>query len=420
MAEREGGPTVLHLARQEECRQLYIYDATPNFVCACDLDFLLNMRSLWEMPPEALDQAFVTPGFKKPLFFQWLSTSKDRARFSRKPYSNTTTDLTLFAGQVHVGETTIDFQNGKVSAVSITVWDRADLAKDPASAGYADKAFDLCYAGLNAVLKVSHRTQSLNRVRWTQNDSSSVELERSAVFVRIRLTPSITRDWNYGRAIPAQKNIKYEPPFLYKNVKYAANGDIYIHGIPMVDQGLKGYCLLAACQRLFEYFNMPIDEHDMALLTNTKAEGGTSPEAMRQALSKMTLSTRLSKFRLKSIWSKKYEKNEAELDIDLVRKYVDVGIPLLWGLYLGYPEDPPLSAKLQIIPPLRSERARMARGTSGANNLNHHSRVIIGYNLTKNQILFSDSWGAGHELKRMSTRDAANATSSLYVIEPVN
>ena len=42
----------------------------------------------------------------------------------------------------------------------------------------------------------------------------------------------------------------------------------------------------------------------------------------------------------------------------------------------------------------------------------------IGYNTSKGEILFSDSWGAGHEKKRMLAADASAATMSLYTIKP--
>jgi len=45
-------------------------------------------------------------------------------------------------------------------------------------------------------------------------------------------------------------------------------------------------------------------------------------------------------------------------------------------------------------------------------------RLIIGYNARSSEILYSDSWGAGHEIKRMSLRDAYAITTGLLSIEP--
>jgi hypothetical protein len=45
-------------------------------------------------------------------------------------------------------------------------------------------------------------------------------------------------------------------------------------------------------------------------------------------------------------------------------------------------------------------------------------RMIIGYNRTKQQILFSDSWGAGHELKRIDAENAYQATHGIFLMKP--
>ena len=52
-------------------------------------------------------------------------------------------------------------------------------------------------------------------------------------------------------------------------------------------------------------------------------------------------------------------------------------------------------------------------------NAGGHMRLIIGYNTQKQEILFSDSWGAGHELKRMAAADAWTVTTGVATIEPL-
>jgi len=47
-----------------------------------------------------------------------------------------------------------------------------------------------------------------------------------------------------------------------------------------------------------------------------------------------------------------------------------------------------------------------------------HMRLIIGYNTTTNEILFSDSWGARHALKRMPMDNACAMTTAMYYLEP--
>ena len=81
----------------------------------------------------------------------------------------------------------------------------------------------------------------------------------------------------------------------------------------------------------------------------------------------------------------------------MIQDHINQGLPLLWALELGlYPEEPQVA---------------MQKGGG-------HMRLIIGYNTEKNQLLFTDSWGAGHELKRMNMADALMATAGVYRVEP--
>ena len=47
-----------------------------------------------------------------------------------------------------------------------------------------------------------------------------------------------------------------------------------------------------------------------------------------------------------------------------------------------------------------------------------HMRMIIGYDDKEEKVVFSDSWGAGHEKKFMTYDNAFEATLGLFVITP--
>ena len=80
-----------------------------------------------------------------------------------------------------------------------------------------------------------------------------------------------------------------------------------------------------------------------------------------------------------------------------VARSVDSGVPLLWSVHLG------------IVP----EKPELPQANGG------HMRLIIGYNTKTQEILYTDSWGEGHELKHMKADDAWTITSTLLVIEPI-
>ena len=80
-----------------------------------------------------------------------------------------------------------------------------------------------------------------------------------------------------------------------------------------------------------------------------------------------------------------------------VKTYTAEGVPMLWSCMVGkFPEVPPIN------PP----------GTYG------HIRLIIGYNDKAGELLYTDSWGPGHELKRLPIDDAWTMTIGLHVLKP--
>ena len=78
-----------------------------------------------------------------------------------------------------------------------------------------------------------------------------------------------------------------------------------------------------------------------------------------------------------------------------VEQNIDAGIPLFWGIRLGmYPEP------------------EIPQAVGG------HMRLIIGYNRKEKTIIYSDSWGPGHESKRMLADQAFAITNGLFIIKP--
>ena len=236
-------------------------------------------------------------------------------------------------------------------------------------------------------------------------------------------------------------------------------GDVFIDNVPMVDQGQKGYCSVATAERVLRYYGLEIDEHQIAEAAGTSAEEGTSVQAMKRSVEAIGKRFRLGtvvcygdvdkasgervaglvdEVRLYNKAAKKMKKPEIADDVYIRRqgnytqyspmsayqamdpevmkemkvngvqkaKYkkfkkdihdqVKKGIPMFWGVTLGiYPE-----------PGLPQEGGG-------------HMRLIIGYNDKKDEILYSDSWGVGHEMKRMPAEWAWTITHSLMYMKPL-
>lgn len=177
--------------------------------------------------------------------------------------------------------------------------------------------------------------------------------------------------------------------WLHENVK--RDGDkVYIAGVPMVDQGQKGYCLPASVARVFAYYGADaVDQHALAQVCNTRTSGGTSLGVMYNELVEMG---RVFNFTVLPLYA-----NPADFN-NLVSYYVNRGIPMLWCVELN--------------------TAREAGIPIRAQNKGCHERLIIGYNARTKEVYFSDSWGQGHELKSMSASDAAKITLGLHVMIP--
>lgn len=379
------------------------------------LDALLHFASLWQSSPEDFEQIYSPKADKpenqkQPPQFEWLSAGKDRARFSRHMFSNVETKLTMFGGSINVEEAVVEFVNGKAARATVSFYNRGDSG-DIKVADF-DRIFKTVGQSLGQVTKVAPKRQVLSSnaalpmTGWMWSAPAAVALLEhndytkggQPEFLRLKLAAPSQADWSMGKLATGVQRME-----LLKRVTKKPDGDVYISGVPMVDQGQKGYCVAASCQRLFEYMRIPCDQHEMAKLVSVDAESGADVRVMQKSLAKIDGAFNVTFKPL--INPEIYYANSGKRRVSekvffsLVKEHTDKGVPLLWGLSLGQkPEDPPLPNGGQV---------------SGG-----HMRLIIGYNSARQQILFTDSWGAGHELKRMEMIDAYDVTMGVYSMAP--
>ncbi len=155
---------------------------------------------------------------------------------------------------------------------------------------------------------------------------------------------------------------------LILNVKKKKNGDLTIQGIPMIDQGEKGYCAPATCARILQYYGYDLDEHQLANLMETgESKKGTSIKYMKTSLKR--LASGLPFFA-----------KELKFSFSTIERYILKGTPLIWG-----------------IP--------------------KHIRMIIGINKNKKEIIYSDSWGTKGIENRMPYKQAKNINRYLGVLK---
>lgn len=374
---------------------------------------------------------------RDPSGMQWLSSLKDGLRAEPK--------VLELLGQP-VGEVLIRAgAPGLIGSVTVSVYNRGDDGE--ISARTVQEKVDGWKTRISTALgsQAESRDQrgTVNTTGWMWRKGRTAWLLGSSVskgdegmraeFIRLRIA-SLDAPAS-GGSQPARRS------GLTDHVKKTSEGDVYIDGVPMVDQGQKGYCAVASAERVVRYYGLDVDQHEMAQIANT-GEMGTSMQEMENALKSVTgkLHVRTTRqFDLderqftadvksynqeaKKAGEKEFEyerkvsivnpmyfwqevKPELFRDIKVkqtgferftgkIQEYVDQGIPLCWALQLGmFKEDG--------IPQTRGG----------------HMRLILGYNKTTNDILYSDSWGKGHEMKRMPAANAWCMTMALYTMAP--
>ncbi|CAN5123362.1 hypothetical protein BH23VER1_BH23VER1_15650 [soil metagenome] len=405
------------------------------------LDALVGNEALWSLTAEAFAEAFA------PLRFQWNSAAKSTARFAGG---------SLGIWGAPVGETLVDFRDGAVWRIGVSIYNRGDdapLDKDEFEGLIADwkeriaeetgtEPEERGRSKTSAVRAEGFLFQDATTTRLLeysdQREVKSRDIPYRAEFLKLRFAQTPKDDF-FGRdnSTMARRKSKADLP---DSVTRKPDGDVYIQGVPMVDQGQKGYCVVASAERVMRYYGVTVDQHEMAQIADSDSARGTSTVAMVEALKSLTgrLKLRVST-EIESDWNdfkkmandynrfaKRNGKNEVDAQGELryaydlfdpeslkesktrgadfsrfkrtVRRHIDEGIPMLWSVYLGFfPE-----AGLPQAP------------DSG------HMRLIIGYNDETEEILYSDSWGAGHELKRMPEDNAYTATTGLFTIQPTS
>ena len=406
------------------------------------LESVLTNAKLWSLKQDEFQSAART------FPFRWTSARRESARAAYP-------GMTLFGLPVY--EVVARFGSEKLNEITAVFYARGDAGDLSEEKFEALKKSCIDAVSTSTGVKPTVRGKdATNAVKaegliW-QTQKSRYELEYSftkevksrdipfrAEFIRLEIRPADKKSGLLAAAIGVSRprfsgamHIKRDP----------STGDVWLHDVPMVDQGQKGYCVVATAERVMRYYGNSVDANELAQVANSDAEGGTSMQAMHAALKK--IAARL-KVRVRSLEEpdvketlaliKDYNRHAKRLKateiadpgmfIDMgaiyrsmeyevlketrtrnkadfgrfqrgVQTHIDQGVPLLWSVQLG-----------------------LAKETGIPQSAGGHMRLIIGYNTKTQEILYSDSWGAGHELKRMATADAWTITVGLTTIEPI-
>lgn len=403
---------------------------------------------IWQATPDEFMAEYGPSGFR------WVSAVNRQSARSINP------ELTAFGRRVY--EVIARFTPTTLTGLAISIYNQGDAGhlSEDALKKLVDTVSKAISAGLGIEperVRRSNRGRSTMYLRewnhtahklglvWSYTDEYREQgrvVPYRSEYVTLRIIPAAAGALAaVGREAVTAREVSNKE--LAARVVTKDNGDLYIDRLPMVDQGSKGYCSVASAERVLRYYGMQVDQHELAQIAKSSAAAGTNSETMLDALKQIGAKfgvrlrihndfdardfTRL--VRSYNSLARKARRPEIEMDrrmivvndiyrqmqfdilresrlspssyinrfADDIRNYSKRGIPLFWSVIVGLaPETPAIT------------------GSGG------HMRLLIGFNDQTDEVLYSDSWGNGHELKRMPLADAWAITTGCFTLEPRN
>ncbi len=412
---------------------------------------LKTEKSVWET--SAKDLAAQFPGKK---LFQWVDSSQTGLRY----YADAGPDKITFAG-LPVCEAIFTFNKDKIVKIYLSLFNRGDAARmekpdynellkklngalDKLSGKKPGKETIAVVGDKRIYCRRWHCKDYEFELKWSDNGLAGLNF--LAEFITLNILP----------ATPGSDSLKIDKGLSKKvlagRVKTNDAGDRYLE-IPMVDQGNKGYCVAAVAERVLKYYGSRMDQHMLAELTNMPEGGGADlidiEKAAADCASKVDVkysklyynddmfnfvnfnrmitmyNMEAGKAGMPLITIDKYLKTSegrtlydlsgitSAMNSDIYKKVrlkdninfkkfqrdvsgnINAGIPLLWAVKLGIIKEKELPQ-----PP------------------GMHMRLIIGCNDKDKTIIYSDTWGAGHEYKKMNWEDAWTMTTFVGLFTP--
>ena len=367
--------------------------------------------------------------------FQWLSAKRDSARYQALKR----TDVTFFSEVVP--EAIVRFNNGNLSHIYIAVYNRGDSepitdeeafeAKIEELSGKLSEKFGVepqdsrkrLGSKATVMMRAWNTPHVVCQLRWSSNNRGNFLAE----YILVSLEKNQSGESDDTVIAKAAKSAADLPA----NVKKNTDGDVYIDGIPMVDQGPKGYCVPAVVERVMKYYGSDdVTQHTIAQIAGTR-DYGTNVNEMYSSLKRIAnrFGCRLNEHYtfIKDVrdfrrFIDKYNgiarKNKAP-----TLKIVERGNMLLVDETMGKQNE-------EIY---KKTRMDDKSGYKKFNKYIHdfidkgipviwcipgHMRLIIGYNDKDSMIVYSDTWGAKFEFLKMKQDQAWAMTHGLYTLEP--
>ncbi|MCI5779367.1 MAG: hypothetical protein MR051_06085 [Lentisphaeria bacterium] len=391
-------------------------------------DLLSSPETLWQLTPKALNEKYPN-----------LLTRRSDGAFYAGP--GTVKEFTLDEQPVY--DLDFVFQDGTLAAVHVALHTRGDVGK-PLPAREGGEKLDALERRIATFYVPGSRGRKLQaaklggtRIKTTLFTGKQLSaalicgtLDGGALeFITVDfLRPGISAE-HLRRAMRS----KTEAGDLPARRQEEEGG--YFLTLPMVDQGPKGYCVPAAVNRVLLYYGGEVDLHALAGMLGADAQKGTDLEDAVRRLKKLDSrlgvrfmdlyrfqdfdSNRVRQF-LKRYNHAARKLGEERLDLSLprgglkftapvmaeirrdpgrcdnffrqVKTAIDRGVPLCWGV--------------MVFPKQAGDKCEF------------HLRLITGYRDNPRRIVYSDTWGDGHDKSVMPVEEAWPRTIRLFLLNP--
>ena len=167
-------------------------------------------------------------------------------------------------------------------------------------------------------------------LRWDWQGHAFLLSTPKDTYVTLRIVPVAFAD-NYGKADTiARDDLR---AMLLQRVKQAASGDVVVSEIPMVDQGPKGYCVPATWERYLRYLGIPADMYVLANAAGTSQQG-TNLDAMVENVDSLV-----------TLYHRRIDNFSGDLDMKMIAKNIDQGLPLMWSCSIHVPFEKAISKR---------------------------------------------------------------------------
>lgn len=372
----------------------------------------------------------------------WNAADKSQIRFAR----NISNEEFTFAG-IDIVEAVFDFDEHKsLDKITVSVYNRGDCGQWP------KQTFT------RTLGKLEKRLAEITSVRQPEKSRKKIGNAMLQQLVWRRPGVDIAMRWleskddceyitllvdkhNEIQGVNDEIRTDIHSRSLLGNLHKDVNGDHWID-VPMVNQGDKGYCVAAVMERLMKYYNSSVDQHLMAQIMSTDPTVGTDIIAGIKAVDENKSKLRIN---LRYLFEDEQLKNTLELK-ELILAY-NKQVPKGQKIDPSFVQSPTftIEALLSALDKEAFIRSRVKRRpglrkftTIVRNNIDKgypvvwaviyfderlarngfHARLINGYNDKQNTIIYTDTWGAGHEKKVMPMEDAYAITHIMLLVYP--